>query len=83
MHRILELFLLLVPIDLSDQYFFNFQNFITPSTLYYADASNNTFKAYKSLPAFFDASKYEDKAIQSENQKMAPWFLILWYLQKT
>jgi prolyl oligopeptidase len=30
--------------ELSDQYFLNFENFITPSTLYWADASNNTLQ---------------------------------------
>lgn len=64
--------------DLSDQYFFNFQNFITPSTLYSADASNNTFKAYKSLPAFFDASNYEIKQYKatSKDGTMVPYFMV-------
>lgn len=42
--------------NLSDQYFFNFQNFITPSTLYQADAGKNTFKPYKSLAAISSSS---------------------------
>ncbi len=64
--------------DLSDQYFFNFNNFITPSTLYYADASNNTFKPYKSLPAFFDASKYEVKQFKAKSKDgtMVPYFMV-------
>ncbi len=64
--------------NLSDQYFFNFQNFITPSTLYQADASNNTFKAYKSLPAFFDASKYEIKQFKaaSKDGTLVPYFMV-------
>lgn len=64
--------------DLSDEYFFNYQNFITPSTLYVADASNNTFKAYKSLPAFFDASKYEVKQykVASKDGTMVPYFMV-------
>jgi len=64
--------------DLSDQYFFQFANFITPSTLYYADAHNNTFKAYKSLPAFFDASKYEVKQYKAKSKDgtMVPYFLV-------
>jgi len=64
--------------DLSDQYFFNFQNFITPSTLYLADASNNTFKAYKSLPAFFDASNYEIKQYKAKSKDgtMVPYFMV-------
>jgi prolyl oligopeptidase len=64
--------------DLSDQYYFNFMNFITPSTLYIADASNNTFKAYKSLPAFFDASKYEVKQYKAKSKDgtMIPYFMV-------
>ncbi|PWK17937.1 prolyl oligopeptidase family serine peptidase [Xanthomarina spongicola] len=64
--------------DLSDKYFFNFQNFITPSTLYSADASNNTFKAYQSLPAFFDASKYEIKQYKAKSKDgtMIPYFMV-------
>jgi prolyl oligopeptidase len=64
--------------DLSDQYFFNFQNFITPSTLYSADASNNTFKVYKSLPAFFDASRYEvtQYKAKSKDGTMVPYFMV-------
>jgi prolyl oligopeptidase len=64
--------------DLSDQYFFNFQNFITPSTLYSADASNNTFKVYKSLPAFFDASNYEIKQYKAKSKDgtMIPYFMV-------
>lgn len=64
--------------DLSDQYFFQFANFITPSTLYYADAGSNTFTAYKSLPAFFDAGKYEVKQYKarSKDGTMVPYFIV-------
>lgn len=64
--------------DLSDKYFFDFQNFITPSTLYSADAADNTFQAYKSLPAFFDASKYEIKQFKAKSSDgtMIPYFMV-------
>ena len=64
--------------DLTDQYFFNFQNFITPSTLYSADARDNTFKAHKSLPAFFDASRYEvtQYKAKSKDGTMVPYFMV-------
>ena len=64
--------------DLSEQYFFNFQNFITPSTLYVADAKDNTFKKYQSLPAYFDASKYEVKQfkVKSKDGTMVPYFMV-------
>ncbi len=64
--------------EFSDQYFFNFQNFITPSTLFSADASSNTFKASKSLPAFFDASKYGVKQFKAKSKDgtMVPYFMV-------
>ncbi|TXD51386.1 MULTISPECIES: prolyl oligopeptidase family serine peptidase [unclassified Polaribacter] len=62
----------------TDQFFFSFENFITPSTLYTADASNNTFNAYKSLPAYFDASKYEVHQYKatSKDGTMIPYFMV-------
>lgn len=64
--------------DLSDAYFFTFENFITPQTLYSADAGKSTFKPYKSLPAFFDASKYEVKQIKAKSKDgtMIPYFMV-------
>ncbi|PKA81978.1 prolyl oligopeptidase [Ulvibacter sp. MAR_2010_11] len=63
---------------ISDKYFFEFTDFITPTTLYSADANNNTFKAYKSLPAFFDASKYEVKQYKAKSKDgtMVPYFMV-------
>lgn len=64
--------------ELSDQFFFSFENFITPTTMYLADASSNTFKAYKSLPAFFDANKYEVKQYKAKSKDgtMIPYFMV-------
>ncbi len=64
--------------DLSDQYYFVFQNLITPTTLYTADANNNTFKPYKSLPAFFEASKYEVSQFKAKSKDgtMVPYFMV-------
>ena len=64
--------------DLSDLYFFSFQNFITPSTLFMADAGKNTFEAYKSLPAFFDSSKYEVRQYKAESKDSTrvPYFMV-------
>ena len=64
--------------EFTDEYFFSFSNFLTPSTLYYADAGNNTVKVYKSLPAFFDGSKYmvaQYKA-KSKDGTMIPYFVV-------
>ncbi|REH00843.1 prolyl oligopeptidase family serine peptidase [Flavobacterium aquicola] len=64
--------------ELSDQYFFEFENFTTPTTIYNADANNNTFKAYKSLPAYFDANKYQIKQFKAKSKDgtMVPYFLV-------
>ncbi len=64
--------------EFSDQYFFGFQNFLTPTTLYVANASKNTIKAIKSLPAYFDASKYEVKQfkVKSKDGTLVPYFVV-------
>ncbi len=64
--------------DLSDRYFFNFWNFLTPTTLYEADAGTNTFKVYQSLPAYFDASNYEvnQYKTKSKDGTMVPYFMV-------
>ncbi len=64
--------------DISDLYFFDFQNFIKPSTLYLADAGINSVKVYKSLPAFFDSSKYEVSQFKAKSKDgtMVPYFMV-------
>jgi prolyl oligopeptidase len=64
--------------NLSDQYFFDFENFIIPTTLYLGDASNNTFAPYKSLPAYFDANNLEVKQYKatSKDGTMVPYFMV-------
>ncbi|MDP5232046.1 MAG: prolyl oligopeptidase family serine peptidase [Cellulophaga sp.] len=64
--------------EFSDQYFFDFENFITPTTLYMGDASNNTFKPYKSLPAYFDARNLEVKQFKAKSNDgiMVPYFMV-------
>lgn len=64
--------------EFSDQYFFNFQNFLTPTSLFYANAESKSIKKIKSLPAFFDASKYkvEQFKAKSKDGEMIPYFVI-------
>jgi prolyl oligopeptidase len=64
--------------EFSDQYFFSFENFLTPTTLYVADASKNTIKAIKSLPAYFDDSKYEVKQFKTKSKDgtLVPYFMV-------
>ncbi|MBA3706264.1 MAG: S9 family peptidase [Bacteroidetes bacterium] len=64
--------------EFSDQYFFSFSNFLTPNTLYSANAQDNSFKPYKSLPAYFDADKYkvEQYKAKSTDGTMVPYFVV-------
>ncbi len=64
--------------EFSDDYYFGFTNFLTPSTLYSANASENTFKSIKSLPAFFDAGKYQVTQFKAKSKdgEMIPYFVI-------
>jgi prolyl oligopeptidase len=64
--------------DTSDRFFFMFENFITPSKLYVADATKNTIKEYQSLPAYFDGSKYEVKQFKAKSKDgtMVPYFMV-------
>ncbi|MGC4022194.1 MAG: prolyl oligopeptidase family serine peptidase [Cyclobacteriaceae bacterium] len=63
----------------SDQYFFSFANFLTPTTLFVADAQDNTFKLFKSLPSYFDGSKYkvEQYKAKSKDGTMIPYFAVM------
>jgi prolyl oligopeptidase len=64
--------------DTSDQYFFEFSNFLTPTTLYVADAQDGTFKPLKSLEAYFDASPYkvEQVKVKSKDGTLVPYFVV-------
>jgi prolyl oligopeptidase len=64
--------------EFSDQYFFYYQNFLTPSSLYFADAKDNSLKVVKSLPAFYDASKYKVTQYKAPapDGTMIPYFVV-------
>ncbi|MEL6824590.1 MAG: prolyl oligopeptidase family serine peptidase, partial [Calditrichota bacterium] len=64
--------------DLSDQYFFFYQNFLTPSSLYLADAEKKSMQVVKSLPAFFDSEKYEVAQYEatSKDGTKIPFFVV-------
>ena len=64
--------------DLSDEYFFQFENFLIPETVYSADASSNTFKAFQSLPAYFNAENYKVKQFMatSKDGTKVPYFVV-------
>jgi prolyl oligopeptidase len=62
----------------SDEYFFNFENFLLPSTLYFANASSSEISKVKSLPSFFDGSKYKVWQYETESKDgtMIPYFVV-------
>ncbi len=64
--------------DVSDEFFFYYENFLTPSSLHFANASDNSFKIIKSLPSFFDSEKYKVLQYEAESKDgtMIPYFVI-------
>jgi prolyl oligopeptidase len=62
----------------SDDYFFDFQNFLTPPSLFFANASNIECKSIKSRSAYFDGSKYEvaQYKVKSKDGTMVPYFVV-------
>lgn len=64
--------------EFSDEFFFQFTNFLNPGTIYKANAMDLTFEEFKSQPGFFDASNYkveQFKATSSDGTKV-PYFVI-------
>ncbi len=64
--------------EFSDEYFFSFRNFLTPTTLYAANAADGSFAPVKSLKSYFDGSKYEVKQIKvpSKDGTLIPYFVV-------
>ena len=56
----------------------NFANFLTPTTLYYADAASGDVKPIKSLPAYFDGSKFKVEQFKatSADGTLVPYFIV-------
>ncbi len=64
--------------NFNDDYFFWYQNFLTPSSLYYANAADNNVKLLQSLPAFFDAGnlKVWQHEARSADGTLIPYFVV-------
>lgn len=64
--------------EFSNQYFFTFQNFLTPTSLYVADAKSGSVTVSKSLPSFFDSAKYkvEQYKTKSKDGELIPYFVV-------
>jgi prolyl oligopeptidase len=63
---------------LSDDYFFYYEDFLTPSSLYYGNAGESDVRLIQSLPAFFDAEKYKvwQYEAKSPDGTMVPYFMV-------
>lgn len=64
--------------DFSDDYYFNYQNFLTPTSLFIANAKNNTVQKVKSLSNYFDGNRYkvEQFKVRSDDSEMIPYFVV-------
>ena len=64
--------------EFTDEYYFTYQNFLTPTSLFSANAKNNTVQKVKSLKEYFDGSKYkvEQFKMKSKDGEMIPYFVI-------
>ena len=62
----------------SDQYFFRYENFLIPSSLYYVSRDGEEMRKVKNLPDFFDSSKYEVKQLEaaSKDGTQIPYFMV-------
>lgn len=64
--------------DRSDQFFFNYTGFLTPSSLYEADAMNNTQTRVRSEPDRFESegmSVSQFEAVSADGEKI-PYFVV-------
>jgi prolyl oligopeptidase len=63
----------------SDQYFLTVTDFLTPSSLYLADALGDRRELLKSMPGFFDASPYvvHQYDAKSRDGTQIPYFVVM------
>ena len=64
--------------DNSDTYFFYFQNFLEPSTLYKGDAMTGEYEKVKSLKSWFPTQDYqvEQFEVASKDGTLIPYFVV-------
>jgi prolyl oligopeptidase len=65
--------------DESNIFFFTYENFLTPDTLYVADDGGRTVKALRSLPEFFNSEGMtaEQHFATSKDGTRVPYFVVL------
>ncbi len=64
--------------DFSDRYFFTFTDFLNPSTLFYVPGPDKDIQKVKSLPHFFNGSKFtvqQFEAVSTDGTKI-PYFAV-------
>ena len=64
--------------DFSDQYFFSYEDFLIPRSLYYVSNDGKKIQKIKSLPNFFDCNKFDVKQFEatSKDGTQVPYFLV-------
>ena len=64
--------------DKSDHFFFYYQNFLTPSSLFYANAADNSHRVIQSTPSYFDSSglRVWQHEARSADGTMIPYFVV-------
>ncbi len=64
--------------DFSNRFFYSFENFLSPSTLYYQADPEAGARKIKSLPSFFDAGRFEVQQHEaiSKDGTAIPYFVV-------
>jgi len=64
--------------DFSDDYFYTYADFLTPSTLFFTNAGERKTKKVRSLPDFFDSSGFEvdQREAVSKDGTRIPYFIV-------
>ncbi len=62
----------------SENFFFYFENFLEPATLYFGNAKIGEYKKVKSLPSFFPVEKYQVQQFESTSKDgtKIPYFVV-------
>jgi prolyl oligopeptidase len=68
----------LITDDFTDRYFFTYEGFLQPSTLYFTESATDRMKKVKSLPAYFDAERYtvHQYKTASKDGTEIPYFVV-------
>lgn len=64
--------------EFSNKFFFNFQNFLEPNTLYLCDASGKEISKVKALPSWFPTENYQVQQFEavSKDGTSIPYFVV-------